>query len=112
MIDPHTGIIDGQMHDAIRIGLRRPHVIIGALANGSPGVSSSKIVMTGAVRLLDQVVIVENPNSPWHWAETAAGMTGVTTRPRPDVEDAHFEDVAGLGVSIATGGQEMNADPF
>ena len=31
VIDPHPGIIDGGMHDAVRIGLRRPDVVIDRL---------------------------------------------------------------------------------
>ena len=28
MVDPHAGVIDGRMRDAVRIGLRRPDVIV------------------------------------------------------------------------------------
>ena len=45
--------------------------------------------------------------------KTASGMAGVAARARPDVENAHFEDVAGLGVlDRDRAGQQMHADAF
>jgi len=38
-------------------------------------------------------------------------MTGVTARPRPDVEDAHFQDIAWLRIlDRDRPGQKMNAE--
>src|SRR5258708_38693691 len=85
MIDPHTGIIDGRMHDAVRIGLRRPHIIVDR-----PGERLACRVELedrddfARLRLLDQVVIMETPIRRGVGAETAAGMTGMATGPRPD----------------------------
>ncbi|MGY3359004.1 hypothetical protein ACVWZK_005667 [Bradyrhizobium sp. GM0.4] len=40
-------------------------------------------------------------------------MTGAAARPRPDIEDAHFEDVAGFGAfDRDRTGEEMHADPL
>ena len=40
-------------------------------------------------------------------------MAGVAARPRPNIQDPHFQDIAGLGVLDRHGpGQEMHADAF
>ena len=43
--------------------------------------------------------------------KTAAGMTGMAARPRPDVKDAHFQDIASFRIfDRDRPGQEMNAE--
>ncbi len=65
------------------------------------------------LRLLDQVVIVKAPGRRGVGAEAAPGMAGVAARARPHVEDAHFQDIAGLGVLDRNrAGQQMHADAF
>ena len=40
-------------------------------------------------------------------------MAGVAARPRPDIENANFQDIAGLGVlDRHRAGQQMHADAF
>ena len=114
VIDAHAGIIDGRMDDAVGIGLRRPDVIVDRLGERlARGVEFEDGDDLARLRLLDQVVIVKAPIRRDVGAEAAAGMAGAAARPRPDVEDAHFQDVAGLGVfDRDRAGEEMHADAF
>src|SRR4051794_1054913 len=55
-------------------------------------------------------MVVKSPIGGGVGAETLAGVARVTARPRPDVEDADFEDVSGLGAFHRDRpGQEMHA---
>ena len=114
VIDAHAGIIDGRMHDAVRIGLRRPDVVVDRLGERlARGVELEDRDDLARLRLLDQIVIVKAPIRRDVGAETAAGMTGAAARPRPHVENAHLQHVAGLGVlDRDRAGQQMHADAF
>ncbi len=114
VVDPHAGIVDGGMNDAVRIGLRRPDVVVdGFRIRLARSVEFENGDDLARLRLLDQVVIVKTPIRRGVGTETAAGVAGVAARPRPHVEDAHFQDIAGLGVfDCDRSGQQMNADPL
>ena len=68
VIDPHAGIVDGRMDDAVRIGLRRPDVVVDRLGEWlARGVEFEDRDDLARLRLLDQVVIVKAPMRPRHW---------------------------------------------
>ncbi len=114
VIDAHAGIVDGRMHDAVGVGLRRPDVVVDRLRiRLARGVELEDGDDLARLRLLDQIVIVKAPVRGDVGAEAAAGVAGAAARPRPDVEDAHFQDVAGLGAfDRDRTGEEMHADPL
>ena len=114
VIDAHAGIIDRRMDDAVGIGLRRPDVIVDGLCERlARRVEFEDRDDLARLRLLDQVVIVEAPARRDVGAEAAAGVAGVAARPRPHVEDAHLQDVAGLGaLDRHRAGEQMHADAF
>ena len=114
MIDPHAGIIDRRVYDAIRIGLRGPDVVVDRLGKRlAGGVELEDRDDLARLRLLDQIVVVKAPIRRGIGAETAAGMTGVAARPRPHVENAHLQHVARLRIlDRDRAGQQMDADAF
>ncbi len=114
VVDPHARIIDVRMHDAVRIGLWRPDIIIDRLGVGlARGIELEDGDDLARLRSFDQVVIVKSPGCRDVGAEAASGMAGVAARARPNVEDANFQDIAGLGVLDRDGpGQKMDADAF
>ena len=112
VIDPHTRVIDGRVHDAVGIGLRGPDIIIDRLGKGfSRCVEFENRHHFTRLRLLDQVVIVKAPVRRRIGAEALAGVAGLARRPWPDVENPHFENIAGLGIfDCDRAGQEVDAD--
>ena len=114
MVHPHAGIVDRPMHDAVRIGLRRPDIVVdGACDRLAGGVELEDGDDFARLRLLDQIVVVEAPGGRDVGAEAAPGMAGVTARARADVEDADFQHIAGLGIlDRDRAGQQMDADPL
>ena len=102
------------MNDAVGIGLRRPDVIVDRPGERlADGVELENGDDLARLRLLDQVVVVKAPVRRGIGAEAFAGMAGLAGRPRPDVENAHFQHVAGLGaLDRHRAGQEMHADAF
>ena len=102
------------MRDAVRIGLRRPDVVVDGLCERLAGcVELEDRDDFARFRLFDQVVIVKTPIGRDIGPKTAAGMTGVTARPRPHVEDAHFQDIASFRIlDRDRPGQEMNPKTF
>jgi hypothetical protein len=100
--------------DAVRIGLRRPDVVVDRLGERlARGIELEDRDHLARLRLLDQVVIVKAPRGRDVGTEAAAGMAGIAARARPDVEDTDLQDIAGLGVlDRHRTGQKMNADAF
>src|SRR5882724_11444972 len=102
------------MHDAVRISLRRPDVVVDRLRKRlARGVEFEDGDDLARLRLLDQVVIVEAPVGGGIGAKAFSGMAGVTGWPWPHVENAHFEYVTRLGVfDRDRPSQQMHADAF
>src|SRR5438552_16758002 len=102
------------MNDAVRIVLRRPDIIVDGLGERlARGVELEYGDDLARLRLLDQVVVMEAPVRGDVGAEAFAGVAGAAARPRPDVEDAHFKDIAGLRVfDRDRPSQQMHAEAF
>src|SRR5258708_29104966 len=100
------------MHNTVRIGLRRPDVIIDGSGKWlARGVEFEDRDDFARLRLLDQVVIVKTPIRRGVGTEAAAGVAGVATGARTDVEDADLQHVAGLRILHRDrAGQEGNTD--
>ena len=114
VIDPHARIIDRGMHDAVRIGLRGPDVIVDRFRERlARGVEFEDGDDLARLRLLDQVVIVKTPVRGGVGAEAAAGVAGVTGGARPHVEDTDLQHVARLSAfNRHRAGQQMHANPL
>ena len=100
VVDRNAGIVDGLVDHAERIGLRRPLEIVErlgpvALAGGVDLVDRDHLARLG---LGQQLLVVEAPPGRGVAAEGLAGIAGIGRRPGLHVHDAHFEDVAGLGI--------------
>jgi hypothetical protein len=100
--------------DAVGIGLRRPDIVTDRLGEWlARSVQSEDHDDLARLRFFDQVAVVETPIRGDVGAETFAGMAGAAARPRTDVEDAHLEDIAGLGaLDRDRSRQQMHADAF
>src|ERR1700738_3486510 len=114
VIDPHARIIDRGMHDAIWIGLGSPYIIIDCFRKRlARGVEFEDRDDLARLRLLDEVVVVEAPIRRGVGTKAAAGVAGVTTGARPDVQDDDLQYVAGLCILDSNWpSQQMNADAF
>ncbi len=119
MLDPrvvhaHARIVDHRMHDAVRIGLRRPDIVVDGLGEGLAGcVQFEDRHHFARLRLLDQVVILKSPGRGDVRAEAAPGVAGVASRAGAHIQDSHFQHVAGFGTLDGDGaGQQMDAQPF
>jgi len=112
VIDPHAGIIDHRMHDAVGIGLRRPDVIVDGLRKRlARRIELENGDDLARLRLLDQIVIVKAPIGGNVRAEAFAGVAGVAGRAWSDVEDMDLQHVAGLSaLDRYRPGQQMHAD--
>ena len=113
VVDRHAGIVDRLVHDAERIGLRRPAEIVDRL--GPVALPGGVDLVDGAdlarLRLGDQLLVVEAPPGRRVAAERLAGIGRVGARPRLHVDDAHFEDVAGLGAAdVDRAGADVHAE--
>ena len=101
VIDGHARIVDDLVHDAGRIGLRRPAVVVHG---------SRPVLLAGRVDLVDrddlarlrlgeQLLVVEAPPGGGVAPEALALVRGIGAGPRAHVDDAHLEDVARLGAA-------------
>src|SRR6185369_9447459 len=86
--------------DAKRIGLRLPAVGVQRAGMGLLWIVKDLINGDDLARLktAEKLVVVIAPPRCDRRAEHAAGMVRMAARARHDVEDAHLEHVAGLGV--------------
>ena len=114
MVDRHPGIVDRRMHDAVGVGLWGPDVVVDRAREGfARRIEFEDRDDLARFRLLDQIVIVEAPGRRDIGPEAAARVAGVAARTRSHVEDAHFQDIAGLGIlDRHRAGQEVDPDPF
>src|ERR1700691_4673905 len=98
MVDWHAGIVDRRMHHAVRIGLRRPYIIIDSLGEGFVrNVELEDGDDFPRACLFDEIAVVKSPVRRDIGAEAAAGMAMVAAWPRADIEHPDFENVAPLG---------------
>ena len=113
VVDRDAGIVDGLVDHAERIGLRRPLEIVDrlgpvALSGGVDLVDRDHLARFG---LGDQLLVMEAPPRRGIAAEGLAGIAGIGRRARLHVHDAHFEDVARLGVADENRtGADMDAE--
>ena len=115
MIDGHARIVDDFVHDAERIGLRRPAEIIDRLRPValSAGVDFVDRADLARLRLGEQVVVLEAPPCRRVAAERLAGIGRIGAWPRLHVHDADFENVARLGAAdIDRTGADVHAEAF
>ncbi len=114
VIDPHARIVDHGMHDAVRIGLRGPDVIVDRFCERlARSIEFEDGDDLARLRFLDQVVVVETPVRRGVGAEAAAGMAGVAGRAGPYVQDADLQHVAGFGIlDRDRPGQQVDAEAF
>ena len=102
------------MHDAERVGLRHPAVIVDR-ARPVAAVVVEFVDRDDLARLRfgNQVVVVEAPPGRRIAAEGAAGKGGIAAGARLHIEDPHLEHIARLGaVDINRAGANMHAEPF
>ncbi len=115
VVDRQPGIVDRLVHHAKRIGDRRPAEIVDG---------AGPVAFAGRVDLVDrhhfarpvsgqQVVVVKAPVRGSVAAERQALELRIGTGTRHHVEDAHFEDVAGLSPADKDrAGADMHAQAF
>ena len=111
-VDPDARVVDRRVNDSIRICLRRPDIVVDSL--GERLARRIELVDRddlARLRLLNQVLVVEPPVCRRVRAEAAARVARAAAWARADVEDAHFEDVAGLCVfDRDRAGEQVHAD--
>ena len=98
--DGNAGIVVGGVHDAERVGLRLPAIGIKRAGVRLVGIVEDLVDRHDLARLrtAEKLVVVIAPPGRDRGAEHAAGMVRIAARARHDVEDAHLQHVAGLGV--------------
>ncbi|EGK70344.1 hypothetical protein METUNv1_03249 [Methyloversatilis universalis FAM5] len=96
VIDDDARVVDGLVHDAERVGLRRPLEVVHRLRPVAvqPGVDFVDGDHFAVLRLGDQVLVVEAPPGGRIDAEALALVRRVGARPRRHIDDAHLEHVA------------------
>ncbi len=101
VVDGHAGIVDRLVHDAERIGLRRPAEIVDRLGPVAlpAGVDLVDRADLARLRLGDELLVMESPPCRRVAAERLAGIGRVGAGPRLHVDDADFENIAGLGAA-------------
>src|SRR5690348_9143204 len=115
VVDMHAGIVDDLVHDAERVSLRHPAEIVDglrpvALAAGVDLVDGDDLAR---LRLGQQIVVVIAPPRGGVAAEALAGILRVGAGPRLHVDDADFDDVAGLGATeVDRAGADMDTESF
>ena len=113
VVDRDTWIVDGLVHHAERIRLRRPLKIVDRLC---PVALSGRIDLVDGddlarLRLGHQLLVVEAPPRRRVAAECLSGMGGVRARARLHVHDPQFDHVAGLGVAhVDRTGADVHAE--
>ncbi len=113
MIDGNAGIVDGLVHDAGRVGLRRPSEIVDGLrpvafAGGIDLVDRDHLARLG---FGEQVVVVKAPPGGRVAAKGLAGILRIGAGPRRDVDDAQLDHVALLGAAdVDRAGADMHAE--
>ena len=114
IVHRHPGVVDRRVNDAVGVRLGGPDVIVDRASEGfARRVEFEDRDDLAGLRLLDEVVVVEPPGRRDIGAEAAASMAGMAARTRPHVEDAHFQDIAGLGIlDRHRAGQQVDPDPF
>ncbi len=113
MIDRQAGIVDGRVRDAERVGDARPAETVDrpgpvALAGGVDLVDGHDLpgLIAG-----DQVVVVVAPPRRRVAAEGQSLVLGIGAGAGSDVEDAHLQDIAGLGAADRhRAGADMHAE--
>lgn len=104
-INRQTGIIDGGMNDAERVGLRRPLIVV----HGARPIAFALRVQfvdgydSALLRLFDQIVVLKTPPGRRVAAETFTAMLCIPARPWAHVDDADFEYVARLSAGHGDG---------
>ena len=112
MIDRNAGVINRLVHHAERIGLRRPLEIVDgagpiALSAGVDFIDRDDFAW---LRLGQEFLVVETPPRRGVAAERLAGVFWVGRRPRLNIYDAYFKNVAWLGAAhIDRAGADMHA---
>ena len=101
VIDVNTGIVDGLVHDAGRIGLRSPLEIVDCFR---PIAFACRVDLVdrdhfARLRLGEQVLVVKAPPCGGVAAESLSGILRIGARPRRDVDDAQLDHVALLGAA-------------
>ena len=113
VVDRHAGIVDRLVDHAERVGLRRPAEIVDRLGPVALPGSVDLVDRADLARLWlgDELLVVEPPPGRRIAAERLAGIGRVGAWPRLHVDDAHFEDIAGLGAAdIDRAGADVHAE--
>ena len=101
VIHRDAGIIDGLVHHAEWVGLRRPLEIVDGIR---PVALAGRVDLVDGydlarLRLRHQLLVMEAPPRGRVAAERLSRMGGVRTGARLDVHDPQLDDVAGLGAA-------------
>src|SRR6187402_2930004 len=105
MIDRYPGVVDSRMHHAERVALRRPPVVVdGTRMSGDTVVGGLRIDLVDGddftrLGLRQQLAVMKAPPCSRVAAERAAVEFRVGARARMDIDNAHFQDIAWLGIA-------------
>ncbi|MET4831468.1 hypothetical protein ABIF44_000875 [Bradyrhizobium japonicum] len=98
--DGDAGIVVGRVHDAEGVGLRLPAIGIERAGVRLLGIVEDLVDGDDFARLgtAEKLVVVIAPPRRDRGAEYAPCMVRIAARARHDVEDAHLQHIAGLGI--------------
>ncbi len=115
MVDRYARVVDSRVNHPERVGLRSPAEAVNRL-----GVWRLRVLVhlvhrdhLAFARLGQQVVVLKAPPGGGVAAEVAAFVFGVAAGARQNIQNAHFQHIAGLGIAhVYRAGADMHAKPF